>query len=151
MNFNTVERQQVYFEHMEELGHEPHLLNPHPIPVRDNFERFGFEQFLVLSKQAAPPGSTILCVNDRVAFGLISAAAKLGLKVGKEVGDDLRVAGHDNQHFSQFTTPSLTTVSQDTKQIGILAARALLENNGDNDLRRGGQLIDGTILFRNSA
>lgn len=136
---------------MQKLGHQPCLLNPEPLPVRDNFERFGFEQFMVLPKDKLPGGTTIFCVNDRVAFGLISAAVKLGLKVGKGPGDDLRVAGHDNQNFSQYTTPSLTTVSQDTKQMGILAARALLENDGDNDLRRDGQLIDGTIFFRDSA
>lgn len=151
LNLNTVERQQAYFEHMEKLGHAPHLLNPDPIPVRDNFERFGFEQFMVLAKKDVPKGATILCGNDRVAFGLISAAVKLGLTVGKGAENDLRVAGHDNQHFSKYTTPSLTTVSQDTTQIGNLAARALLENNGDNDLRREGRLISGSIQFRDSA
>lgn len=151
LNFNIVERQSVYFEHMEKLGLKPTLINPDPISVRVNFERFGFEQFMILSQDKLPNGSTILCVNDRVAFGVISAAAKLGLKIGKTASDNLRVAGHDNQHFSQYTTPSLTTIAQDTKRIGILAARALLEDEGDNVLLRNGQLIDGNIQFRDSA
>ncbi len=151
LNFNIIERQQVYHDHMRRLGHVPVLLNPDPIPVRDNFERFGFEQFMMLPRATVPKGSTILCVNDRVAFGMISAAVKLGLKVGKGADDDLRVAGHDDQHFSQYTTPSLTTVAQDTTKIGILTARALLEDDGENALRRDGELIDGTILFRDSA
>jgi len=151
LNFNIVERQQVYFEHMTRLGETPTLINPDPIPVKDNFERFGFDQFMVLPRHKVPKGTTILCVNDRVALGLIAAAVKLGLKVGKGPDDDLRVAGHDNQHFSRYTTPSLTTVAQDTRQIAILAARALLDNDGDNDLSLNDQLIDGEILFRDSA
>jgi len=151
LNFNIGQRHDAYFEHMKKLGMEPTLINPDPIPVRDNFERFGFEQFMVLPRDKLSKGSTILCVNDRVAFGVISAAAKLGLKVGKGIDDDLRVAGHDDQHFSQYTTPSLTTVAQDTKKIGILAARALLEGEGENVLLREGQLIDGAIQFRDSA
>jgi len=151
LNFNIIERQKAYFRRMETLGFEPVLLNPDPMPVRDNFERFGFEQFLILPPEKVRTVSTIVCVNDRVAFGLLSAAAKLGLKVGKGSDKDLRVAGHDDQHFSQFTTPSLTTVAQDTRNIGILSARALLENDGDNELMDQGQLINGTLMFRDSA
>jgi DNA-binding LacI/PurR family transcriptional regulator len=151
LNTNTVERQDVYFTRMKKLGYVPSLMNPDPIPVRDNFERFGFEQFMMLPREKMPKGTTILCVNDRVAFGVIAAASKLGLKVGKHPDDDLRVAGHDNQHFSQYTTPSLTTVAQDTNRIGMLALQALLKNDRENDQIADGQLIDGTILFRDSA
>jgi LacI family transcriptional regulator, repressor for deo operon, udp, cdd, tsx, nupC, and nupG len=151
LNFNIVERQQVYFDRMAQLGLTPSVINPDPIPVKDNFERFGFEQFMVLPRHKVPRGTTVLCVNDRVALGMMAAAVRLGLKVGKGPGDDLRVAGHDNQHFSRYTTPSLTTVAQDTQQIGLLAARALLEHDGDNDLNKSDQLIDGAILFRDSA
>lgn len=151
LNSNIVDRQDVYFERMRALGREPILVNPDPIPARDNFERFGFEQFLLILREVVPKGSTILCVNDRVAFGLLAAAAKLGLRVGKGPEDDLRVAGHDDQHFSKFTNPSLTTVAQNTKQIGILSAQALLENKGAGGHIAQDHLIDGEIKFRESA
>ena len=151
LNFNIIERQSAYFDHMLQLGHSPSLINPEPIPVRDNFERFGFEQFMVLPRDRLPHGTTILCVNDRVAFGVISAASRLGLSVGKSPENDLRVAGHDDQHFSPFTTPSLTTIAQDTRKIGTHAARALLEGSPDTDPAAAGQLFDGRIIFRDSA
>ena len=151
LNLNIAEREKVYFESMKRLGHEPRLINPHPIPVKDNFERFGYEQFLLLSKETLPKGTTIFCINDRIAFGLLSAAAKLGLKVGKGPENDLRVAGHDNQHFSKFTNPSLTTVAQNTKQIGIFTAQALLGLKNDGEIATKDHLIDGTLLFRDSA
>ena len=151
LSFNIVLRQDAYFDHMKKLGLEPTLINPDPIPVKDNFERFGFEQFMILSRDRLPKGSTILCFNDRVAFGVISAATKLGIKVGKTPQDDMRVAGHDNQHFSKYTTPSLTTVAQDTKRIGILAAQALIDKESPDAVANKGQLINGTIQFRESA
>ncbi len=151
LNFNIIEREQAYVKRMKELGHEPIILNPAPITGWASFERFGFEQFLILPPERVRTVTSILCVNDRVAFGLISAAVKLGLTVGKGRDCNLRVAGHDDQHFSQFTIPALTTVAQDTKKIGILSARALLENTPDNHLITEGQLINGTIMFRDSA
>ena len=151
MNSTAVERKKIYFERMDELGHMPTVLNPDPIPVIDNYERYGFEQFLLLSNTNLPKGSTILCTNDRVAFGLLAAAAKLNLKVGKGPDDDFRVAGHDNQHFSKYTNPSLTTIAQDIKQIGTFAAQALLGNATSGNVLDEDHLIDGKILFRDSA
>lgn len=151
LNFNIIERQQAYVRRMEELGHEPVVLEPGAIAAWNNFEQFGFERFLTLPPERVRTVSSVLCVNDRVAFGMMSAAVKLGLKVGKEADCDMRVAGHDDQHFSQFTIPSLTTVAQNTMDIGILSARALLKNGGDNELMENGQLINGTIKFRDSA
>lgn len=151
VNVNIVERQQAYLERMEALGHEPIVLNPEPIHVGDDFERIGFDQFLTLPQERLQGRSTILCLNDRLALGLISAADRLGLRVGTGPDDNLRVAGHDDQHFSQFTTPSLTTVAQDTQTIGNLAVRALLENEGENELMREGRLIEGAMRFRQSA
>lgn len=151
VNVNIVERQQAYMERMEELGHEPVVLNPEPVRVGDDFERIGFEQFLTLPRERLKGTSTILCLNDRLAIGLISAADRLGLRVGTGPDDNLRVAGHDDQYFSRFTTPPLTTVAQDTQKIGNLAVRALLEDEGENELMREGRLIDGTMRFRQSA
>ena len=151
LNVNIVERQDAYVRRMEELGLEPVILNPEPVSVRDNFERFGFEQFMVLLPEKTRKVSTILCTNDRVAFGVLSAAAKLGLKIGKSEDCNLRVAGHDNQHFSQYTTPSLTTVAQDAHRIGIMSVKALLESDGRHDLAAAGELIKGTLIIRDSA
>lgn len=151
INVNLVEREQAYEDQMRRLGHRPILLNPDPPPVADSFEQFGHDQFLALPSETLAPGTTILCVNDRVAFGVLSAASKRGLKVGKGAGDDLRVAGHDNQFFSQFTSPALTTVGQDAQKIGTFAAQALLEDDEDNDILLHGRLLEGTLFLRDSA
>ncbi|MEP3275714.1 MAG: LacI family DNA-binding transcriptional regulator [Stappiaceae bacterium] len=151
VNINVVERQQAYISRMEALGHTPTILNPDPESVWDDYERFGFEQFMNLPPERIRNVSTILCLNDRIAFGLMTAAHRLGLRVGTGDDADIRLAGHDDQHFSRYTNPTLTTVAQDPKAIGILAAQALLENEGDNELMHRGRLIQGKLRLRQSA
>lgn len=151
VNQAIVERRQAYVECMEQHGFEPIILNPDPGPADNHYERFGFDQFLTLAPERIEGLSSILCVNDRVAFGLIAAATKIGLKIGKSSADNLRVAGHDNQSFSAFSTPSLTTAAQNIEEIGVLATRALIENDGDNELMRTGRLINAKLIFRDSA
>ena len=151
LNVNIVERQQAYVRRMGELGLEPVVLNPEPIAVRENFERFGYEQFMELPPEKTRDVSTIMCINDRVALGVLSAAGKLGLKVGKGADCDLRIAGHDNQHFSRFTTPSLTTVAQDAHHIGVRSVKTLLGVEGGEPLAVAGELIKGKLIIRDSA
>lgn len=154
VNFNIVERQLHYREQMTECGHNPIILNPNlPDDTRSIsiFEQYGMEQFMAVPDGNLPCGSTILCLNDRVAFGVLSAAAKRGLKVGKSPDSDLRVAGHDNQFFSEFTAPTLTTVGQDTQKIGLLGAQALLDPDNNADLLNNGCLLESKLIIRDSA
>jgi DNA-binding LacI/PurR family transcriptional regulator len=76
------------------------------------------------------PGGTVLCANDRLAFGVVSAAFARGLPVGREARDGLRVAGHDDHPLSRFACPPLTTVAQDVESIGRTALEVLLATVG---------------------
>jgi LacI family transcriptional regulator len=66
----------------------------------------------------------IVCYNDRVAAGVLHAAARLGL----DVPADLSVVGYDDQeHMSAFLTPPLTTVALPHRAMGETAVRLLLD------------------------
>ena len=82
--------------------------------------------------RAASRPRTILCANDRVAFGVLAAMyARPGIKVGFEPDCQFRVAGHDNQRFSAYTCPPLTTVSQDCDEMGRVALQhAVCQHRG---------------------
>ncbi len=43
-------------------------------------------------------------------------------------------SGHDNQRFSAYTCPPLTTVSQDCDEMGRVAVRMLLDNIANEDI-----------------
>ncbi|WP_328747080.1 LacI family DNA-binding transcriptional regulator [Streptomyces sp. NBC_00285] len=66
----------------------------------------------------------IVCYNDRVAAGVLHAAARLGLDVPAE----LSVVGYDDQeHMAAFLSPPLTTIALPHRAMGETAARLLLD------------------------
>ncbi|MCL9806498.1 LacI family transcriptional regulator [Flavobacterium amniphilum] len=74
----------------------------------------------------------IFAVNELFAVTAIKAASKLG----KRVPEDLSVIGFTDGIISKFSTPSITTVSQDGVEMGKRAAKLLidrLENDEDDE------------------
>ncbi|WP_062212156.1 LacI family DNA-binding transcriptional regulator [Streptomyces sp. NBRC 109706] len=66
----------------------------------------------------------IVCYNDRVAAGVLLAAARLGL----DVPADLSLVGYDDQeHMAAFLDPPLTTVALPHEAMGEVAAALLLD------------------------
>ncbi len=65
----------------------------------------------------------IFAVNDGIAIGTLSVLRENGIKVPEEIA----VIGFDNDPFSSFSYPSLSTIDQPTYEMGMLAARILLK------------------------
>ena len=65
----------------------------------------------------------IFAVNEIFAVTAIKAAAKLG----KKVPDDLSIIGFTDGIISKYSSPSITTVSQNGVEMGKRAAKMLLE------------------------
>ena len=66
--------------------------------------------------------SAIVCFNDKVAVGVLQAAADRGLRVPA----DLSVVGFDDIDISRCTAPQLTTVRQPLQEMGRMAVTALM-------------------------
>ncbi|MBC8718470.1 LacI family DNA-binding transcriptional regulator [Ochrobactrum sp. Marseille-Q0166] len=118
VNQNAIERRTAYTSTMERIGIEPIIL-----PMRSkkwDFEELGYEEAGRILDRGGFPTRTVLCANDRIAFGVISAAYERRRHVGREEGCDFRVAGHDDHPLSRFTCPPLTTVAQDYRTIAQL-------------------------------
>ncbi|HEX9783686.1 MAG TPA: LacI family DNA-binding transcriptional regulator [Opitutaceae bacterium] len=146
VNTNAIERRAAYIEAMTSLGLEPTFA---PVKARDNwaFEQYAFDETLRILGSRSFPTNTLLCANDRLAFGVMAGAFQAGLKVGREPDCNLRVAGHDNHPLSAFTCPPLTTVSQNYGEIGRRALDLLFERIGVTDGRDGETPADGCILL----
>ena len=83
----------------------------------------------------------------------LSAAFESGIRVGHADDCGLRVAGHDDHPFSRYTSPSLTTVSQDYEAIGKRSVETLMTiiDSGKRVLKREVKLFEGRIIMRGSA
>ena len=84
-----------------------------------------------------PRPTAILCGNDVLAAGALSAARAVGLSVP----DDLSITGFDNIDLSAVVSPSLTTVNVPHRRMGNTAARMLLS-------AARGETADRCIAFR---
>jgi LacI family transcriptional regulator len=86
----------------------------------------GYQGSLALLAEvpAARRPTGVVCFNDRVAAGVLHAAARLGLRVP----EDLSVVGYDDQeHMAAYLSPPLTTVALPHRAMGEAAVRLLLD------------------------
>lgn len=153
VNQNALERRNAYISTMERLSIEPIVL---PMTAKKwNFEELGYQEAGRILDRGGFPTRTVLCANDRLAFGVISAAFERRRHVGRDEGCDLRIAGHDDHPLSRFTCPPLTTVAQDYKKIAqfgldMLFSRINAQESGaavEKEIRR----LSSHLIMRSSA
>lgn len=150
-NPNANKRRQAYIDSMERHGQTPQIFQAGGEGW--DFEEIGSTEGRRLLTQKPFDTNTILCSNDRLAIGMLSAAYGMGLRVGHGADCDLRIAGHDDHPFSRFTCPPLTTIAQDYESI---ANRAVSDLFGalEDEKRLSDHvetLFDGRLIMRDSA
>ena len=151
VNPNANKRREAYCRSMGRLGFEPRVIQVSGAGW--DFERIGLEEGKRLIKDKLLPTNTVLCSNDRLAVGLIAAAYNMGLRVGLGKQCAIRVAGHDDHPWAQFTSPPLTTVSQDYNSIAAKSVEILFDMISGNEFNgeRPEILFDGRLVMRSSA
>lgn len=150
-NPNANKRRQAYLESMQRHGFHPHIFQAEGDGW--NFEEIGSAEGGRFISQNAFATNTVLCSNDRLAIGMLSAAYRLGKKVGRGPDCALRIAGHDDHPFSRFTCPSLTTIAQDYSAIANRAASTLFRilDTDERPAERAETLFNGNLVMRDSA
>ena len=89
--------------------------------------------------------TAIFAFNDVSAIGAIRAIREAGLRVP----EDISVIGFDDVQSAAFQNPALTTIRQPLHDMGVLAARSLLEQIGGHDLPRQ-IVVDPELIVRGS-
>lgn len=150
-NPNANKRRQAYLESMERHRQRPQIFQAEGEGW--NFEEIGSVEGGRLLSAKAFGTNTILCSNDRLAIGMLSAAYGLGLRVGHGADCHIRIAGHDDHPFSRFTCPPLTTIAQDYEAIANRAVRELfgMLENEENLSERTETMFEGRLIMRGSA
>ncbi len=82
----------------------------------------GLEYFKTVNPDDFP--MAVVCFNDQLALGLISALLKLGIKVPEQVS----VVGNDNVELGEYGPIPLTTISPPKFEMGRKAAEVLIDN-----------------------
>jgi DNA-binding LacI/PurR family transcriptional regulator len=112
-------RRRAYELTMRRLGFERHI----QIAAGEFTDEGGYlgAQRLLSGQEGRP--TAIFAANDLAAMGVLTAVHEAGLSVP----GDLSLVGYDNSYLAQLSNVSLTSIDQPRHEMGILAARLLLE------------------------
>lgn len=131
-------------------------LNVHGIPVDDDLIVYGkvsiesgrerMKKLLSLSKIP----DAVFAVEDFTALGAMQAIKA----ASKKIPDEIAVVGFANEPFGEYITPSLSTVNQQTVQMGEEAAKLFfksLANNGTEKLNPFKLVLQPELICRQSS
>lgn len=89
--------------------------------------------------------TAVLCVNDFTAIGAI----KSGYEHGLRIPDDISITGFDDTPLATAVIPELTTVSQNTNELGKIAVETLHKLiNGEKVKKR--TVLEPSLIIRKS-
>lgn len=148
-NPNANRRRQAYLEAMDKLGHEPQVVSIEGEGWA--FEEIGHRGGLKALEEGVFKTNTVLCSNDRLAIGFLSACFEKRVRVGRDADCTIRVSGQDDHPFSRFTGPPLTTIAQDYDAISRQAVETLFLAVEEDKKSYEVKLFDGLLVMRDSA
>lgn len=88
--------------------------------------------------------TAVVCYNDLVALGALSAARDLGLRVP----EDVSLVGYDNTQVAQLRSIGLTTVDHSSFRLGSRAATMLVERVDAPWRAAAFELVEPTLVVR---
>ncbi|MEM7471521.1 MAG: LacI family DNA-binding transcriptional regulator [Pseudomonadota bacterium] len=148
-NPNANRRRDAYVAAMERFGHKPQIVQV--AGTGWNFEEIGYRYGGKIVAHGGFATNTVLCSNDRLAIGLLSACYEQGIRVGIGPDCQIRIAGQDDHPFSRFTCPPLTTVAQDYDAISAKSLETLVNVIEGGSVVERRSLFDGQLVMRQSA
>lgn len=105
-----------------------------------------FEKWLTKMKEKGQLPTALVCANDSIAFGVISALRKHGIRVP----EDISVTGFDNIDAADRSQSALTTVHVPKEAMGERAVKKLLERIRYPELPVEKILVSADIVHRDS-
>jgi len=127
-------------------------LKLHGIAVREEYcvpgsydVESGYRGMKRLLKLADRP-TAVFCSNDDMAVGALKACSEVGLKVPEHIS----IAGFDDNHFSAYLTPALTTVKRPIEQISRFGAERLFDAIGQGRMQPETIYVETELVIRES-
>lgn len=96
--------------------------------------------------QLAEPPTALFSSNDIMVAGVVRAVHESGIKVP----DDLAIVGFDDLDQTTMIFPELTTIRQPCVEIGVSAARMLIDQLEDENTRLEHTILPTTLVIRAS-
>lgn len=139
---SSVQRTNGFMQAVEANGI---AVDPTLIKVGDYRPESGHELMREILASGNIP-SCVICENDDMAVGAISACVELGYQIPR----DISFIGFDDMAYAKFITPSLTTIKKPTAQIiemGVAKLMAIVEGE-QSDVEQ--KIVDPEMVIRQS-
>lgn len=127
------------------LAYKGFEIKPYHRYIGDSVLEGGMEGVHLLLKQEDCPDA-IFASNDMMAIGVLQVLHSMNLKIPK----DIAVMGFDDIEFARLTTPPLTTVQVDKKQMGSMAVKKLLSMLKGESLENSKVILPAKLVIRQS-
>lgn len=100
---------------------------------------------ILLSKSPRP--TALFAASNLISLGAMSAIREGGLKIP----EDISIISFDDQPYSEYLATPMTTVSQQTSEVGEIAFRILLSQiNQDGKSATDGIVLPTELIYRKS-
>lgn len=94
----------------------------------------------------ADPPTAVFVAGDHMAIGAMETAKARGYRIP----EDLSIIGYDDIEMASYVTPKLTTIKQDTDQIGVRATELLMKQIIQKKKIVTEEIIPVTLMERES-
>ena len=125
------------------LPHDDELLIESSLTLEDG--RHQIEKLLALKNRP----DAVYVASDYAALGALQVLKERNIKVPEEI----KLVGFGNEPFTSLVTPSITSISQHSKQIGKLAAETFLDYVDKEVVRQSLNkiILDSELIVRDSS
>ncbi|MFH0948481.1 MAG: substrate-binding domain-containing protein [Elusimicrobiota bacterium] len=127
-------------------------LEKHGLKISDDLIGFGdFDEklgYYIMKKMLAQSSNptAVFCANDLMAIGAINAVREVGLNVP----EDISIVGFDDIGRAQIVHPPLTTVKQDSFELGKLAVEILVKQIEEPSTKVTQIILQPELIIRKS-
>ncbi|MGA2231104.1 MAG: GntR family transcriptional regulator [Tepidisphaeraceae bacterium] len=120
----------------------------HRLPLPSEFIRIGEPDDALFIQRLSESVAldAILCANDQTAATIIRSLERKG----RRVPQDVRLVGFDDVRYASLFSVPLTTIHQPTREIAVVAFRAMLERIADPTLPARSLMLTPSLVIRES-
>jgi len=134
-----------YEGHQRALAEYQLVANP-ALFYEGDFRETGGTKGLAVLLATGQHFTALVCANDEMASGALTAAREQGLSVPEHFS----VIGFDNVNFAYYTYPKLSTIDYPISAMGQMAARWVLSKVYHNHNEHVQQLFEPILIIRDS-
>ena len=122
------------------------------MPVRPEYVKPGFEnergayKFMQELLALPEPPDAVLCDDNYVAYAALQAIRE----AGRSIPDDMGVIAFNNYPLAAYLTPPVTAIDIDTFELGVTAAKTLLDILKEPGTKPKTILIEPSLVIRDS-